>query len=447
MKQSNPVHFLGLALAGLLATLVASDRAAWGEAADGGLWLVDIGGPIGPATADFVERAIEDAEEARAAAIVLRIDTPGGLDKAMRSIVKAILAADIAVVAYVSPNGSRAASAGTYIVTAAHVAVMAPSTNIGSSTPVSIVPAATPTPDGDSSGATPMETKVVNDAVAYLEGLAELRGRNVEWAEATVREGANLRASEALAAGVVDFIAEDLRDLAEILDGLEVNLPSGKRALTVDVEAAVYVVEPDWRHELLEVVADPTIAYALLMLGVYAIVLELYNPGMVLPAAVGAILLLLGAYGLQMLPINYAGLALIFVGIAMMVAEIVTPTVGVLGVTGAVAFVFGSVILMDTELPGYQIPGALIATFTAMTAGLAIFVVGAAVKARRRPVVTGAEALVGMTGRSLEAFEDEGRVQVAGEAWRAKTDGPLEADRPVRVRSVDGLTLTVSPEE
>lgn len=446
MKPSKLPYFAVLALVGLVLGLSVGERAAWAETAPGSLWLVDINGAIGPATADFVERAIEDAVQARAVAIVLRIDTPGGLDKAMRSIVKAILAADVAVVAYVSPNGSRAASAGTYIVTAAHVAAMAPSTNIGSSTPVNIVPSA-PTPEGDSPAATPMKNKIVNDAVAYLQGLAELRGRNVEWAEATVRDGANLRASEALAAGVVDFVVEDLRELAATLDGLEVDLPGGSRTLWVDTQASVHIVEPDWRHELLEVVADPTIAYALLMLGVYAIVLEFYNPGMVLPAAVGAILLLLGAYGLQMLPINYAGLALILEGIAMMVAEIVTPTLGVLGVTGAVAFVFGSLILVDTDLPGYQIPGSIIAAFTATTAGLAVFVVGAAVKARARPVVTGIEALVGMTGRSLEAFEDEGRVQVAGEAWRAKTDSPLDADRPVRVRGVEGLKLTVSPEE
>jgi membrane-bound serine protease (ClpP class) len=373
----------------------------------------------------------------------------------------------VPVITYVAPDGARAASAGTYIAFASHIAAMAPATNIGSSTPVSIGAPPTPSPGGPPGGGeqpaqgsedkdaeprqpgTPstdaMTRKVINDAVAYLQGLAELRGRNIEWAEETVRYGANLRASEALEKNVIDFVAPDLRSLLENIDGTSVTLHS--RTVTFDVaDAGIRVVETDWRHELLKIITDPTIAYGLLIFGIYGLILEFYNPGMVFPSVIGVVCLLLGAYGLQMLPVNYAGLALIVVGIGLMAAEVFTPTLGIMGFAGAVSFVIGSLILMDTEAPGYQVPYLVIGAFAAATAGLTLFGIGAAVRARQQPVVTGHEGMVGGSAEALEDFTETGAVWAFGERWKARTDTPVSKGETVRVVDVDGLTLIVTGE-
>ncbi|MCB1686673.1 MAG: nodulation protein NfeD, partial [Pseudomonadales bacterium] len=388
------------------------------------VWLVEFDGALGPATADLIVRSIDSAGAAGASALIIRMDTPGGLDKSMRQVVQAILAAEIPVITYVAPGGARAASAGTYIAYASHIAAMAPASNIGSSTPVSIAPQPSlpvpaqpqPSPDGEGapegSATAPvpgdaMTRKVINDAVAYLQSLAELRGRNIEWAEATVREGANLRASEALELNVIDLISRDLDELLQAVDGLEVKLSSGSTQLRT-AGAAIHFVESDWQHDLLELITDPTIAYGLLIIGIYGLMLEFYNPGMVLPAVVGVICLLLGAYGLQMLPVNYAGLALILVGIGMMVAEIFTPTFGVLGVAGVAAFAFGSVMLLDTQSPGYSVPLSVIAAFTVSTGALVVLGIGAAVRARGQAVRTGPEAFAGAPAVAIETFESTG---------------------------------------
>ena len=468
--------------------LAAAVLAPAAEDADGGaVWLVDLDGAVGPASVDLVIRAIEDAGEADAEAVVIRMDTPGGLDKSMRDLVKAILASEIPVITYVSPSGARAASAGTYIAYASHIAAMAPATNIGSSTPVSIAPQPQPprapipfrpkpeTEDGkEGSGgadgedgaegtdeaaeepakpepaapppADAMTRKVVNDAVAYLQSLAELRGRNVEWAEKTVRDGDNLRASAALEQNVIDIVAPNLAVLLQELDGREVEVGDDVRALAT-AEAELVRVETDWRHELLSVITDPSIAYGLLVVGVYLLMLEFYNPGTLFPAVTGIICLLLGAYGLQMLPVNYAGLALIVVGIGMLVLEVVTPTYGVLGVGGVVAFVIGSIILVDSDLPGYQLPISIIAGFAAATGGIAFFIVGAAVRARRRRVVTGAEGMVGGSALVLDDFQGQGTVRAFGEIWQAESEAPLAKNAKVRITRVNGLILAVEPED
>lgn len=433
----------------------AQESASQSVPSPGEVWLVDLSGALGPATADLIIRSIADAEAAGARALILRMDTPGGLDKSMRELVKAILRADLPVVTFVAPDGARAASAGTYIAYASHLAVMAPATNIGSSTPVSIGgPAPTlPTADEDPDAGTEpaasgdaMTRKVVNDAVAYLQGLAELRGRNIEWAEATVREGANLRASQALEQNVVDLIASDVAALLQAVHGREITLPN--RTVTLDVaEARVITVETDWMHELLEIITDPTIAYGLLIFGVYGLILEFYNPGMVFPAVIGLVSLLLGAYGLQMLPVNYAGLALIVVGVAMMIAEVFTPTMGALGFAGVVAFVVGSLILIDTQSPGYNIPLSLIAGFAVTSAGLMIFLLGAAVKARHGRVRTGIEGMIGGAGEALQDFSELGRVRAFGEIWQARSEAPIAEGDKVRVVDVDGLILIVKPED
>jgi membrane-bound serine protease (ClpP class) len=432
------------------------------------VWLLELEGAIGPATADYFMTSLEDAQEAGAGLFVVRLDTPGGLDKSMRDMIKAILASHIPVATYVAPNGSRAASAGTYILYASHIAAMAPATNVGSSTPVSIggptpfptAPAPKPDKEPDESGdsgdedadstakpGTAMERKVINDAVAYIRGLAELRGRNVEWAEQTVRDASNLPASEALEQNVIDFIADDLDDLLAQLDGLELKIDHDT-TVTLDLaDVEVTRLEPGWRYELLAVITDPNVAYILLMIGVYGLILEFYNPGMGAPGVVGVICLLLGAYALQMLPINYAGLALIIAGIAMMVGEALTPSLGVIGLGGVVAFVIGSIILMDTDLPAYQISLPIIAALAASSAGLFVFVVGAAFKARTGRVRTGAEGMIGGLAEVLDDFDGLGRVRAFGEIWQARAEVPLRRGSAVRVSGVDGLVLSVEPNE
>jgi len=416
------------------------------------VWVVEFDGPLGPAMADLIIRSISDAAEAGAQALIIRMDTPGGLDKSMRDLVQAILAASIPVITYVAPGGARAASAGTYITYASHVAAMAPATNIGSSTPVSIAPTpALPAAGDDSEEKAPsspdaMTRKIVNDAVAYLQGLAELRGRNIEWAEQTVRDGANLRSSEALEQNVIDLISDDLPGLLEAIDGWEVALGSGVVTLET-AGAGIHRVETDWKHDLLELITDPTIAYGLLIFGVYGLILEFYNPGMIFPAVVGVVCLLLGAYGLQMLPVNYAGLALILVGIGMMVGELFTPTMGALGIAGVVAFVMGSLMLLDTQSPEFSLPIAVIAAFTVSTAGVMLFAVGAAVRARGTSVRTGREGMRGAPVDVLETFPDDGYVRAFGEIWQARAIAPVTIGERAEVVDVDvdGLTLVIAP--
>ncbi len=447
------------------------------------VWVVELEGAIGPAYADYFIRSLEDADDAGVELLVLRLDTPGGLDKSMRDMIKAILASPVPVATYVAPNGSRAASAGTYILYASHIAAMAPATNVGSSTPVNLGGEGSPlpfpgapdmpaddepaaddepmpagegggeeaAPEGESQDEAPtplpgsaMERKVLNDAVAYIKGLAELRGRNAEWAEATVREAANLTATEALAMNVIDIVAESLDDLLAQLDGRAVDMDD--RGIVLDTaDAEVRTIEPDWRYELLGVITDPNVAYILLMIGIYGLILEFYNPGIGIGAVVGVICLLLGAFALQMLPINYAGLALIIVGIGLMAMEAFTPSFGVFGIGGVIAFVAGSIILMDTDLPAYQLSLPIIAAFAVLSAGIALFALGAALRSRRARSASGKESMVGGRGRVVEDFAGEGRVRAFGEVWQAygDPDTGFAAGDHVRITGVDGLWIIV----
>ncbi len=470
------------ALAALLLALLAPAAAA------AKVWVLKIDGGIGPPSADYFIRSLEDAADADVDLVVLRLDTPGGLDKSMRDMIKALLASPVPVATYVSPNGARAASAGTYLMYASHIAAMAPATNIGSSTPVSIggggggspfpfpqptqpEPEAEPDAPADEAaaedGAAPadeaadqggesepaplrnaMERKVVNDATAYIRSIAELRGRNVEWAERTVREASNLPAQEALAMNVIDFVAADLDELLAAIDGETVDV-EGRGAVTLDTSTNdIEYIEPDWRYELLGLIADPNVAYILLMVGVYGIILEFYNPGTGVGGVVGVICLLLGAYALQMLPVNYAGLALIVVGIGLLAAEAFSPSFGVLGIGGVAAFVIGSVILFDSELPGFGVSIPIIAAVTASTAGLAIFALGAAVRARQSSVVSGGEAIVGSPAIAIEDFAGgAGKVRAVGEVWRATGADDAKAGDRMTVTGRDGFNLTVAPAE
>jgi len=422
--------------------------------------VLTVQGAISPASADYLLRGIAKAIEDKAHLVVIEMDTPGGLDTAMRDIIKAILASPVPVATYVSPKGARAASAGTYILYASHIAAMAPATNLGAATPVELAPtggdkpaqpdrpgpaqpdAAKPadTPSGD-----PKMRKAVHDAAAYIRGLAELRGRNAEWAERAVREAVSLSATEALALKVIDLVATDLDDLLKQLNGRVIKLNG--QTLTLDTtNAAIERVMPDWRSRLLAVIGDPSIAYILMLLGIYGLIYEFSNPGMLFPGVVGGICLLLGLFALQVMPISYAGLALMLLGIVLMISEAFVPSFGALGLGGIAAFIIGSVMLIDTDLPGYGIPWMLIVPVAVASALFSFFVAGMAIKARARPVVTGAEEMIGAAGDILEDMEHEGWARIHSEQWRVRSSVPLKRGSRVRVRARHGLVLDVEPD-
>ncbi|AOJ48642.1 NfeD family protein [Burkholderia thailandensis] len=441
--------------------------------------VIPVTGAIGPASADFIVRGLERAARERAQLAIVQLDTPGGLDTSMRQIIKAIVGSGVPVAAFVAPGGARAASAGTYIVYASHIAAMAPGTNLGAASPVQLgiggrAPPAARREPGAASGASgagaadaeSTETrKAMQDAAAYIRGLAQLRGRNADWAERAVREAVSLPASDALAQHVVDLIANDPADLAAKLDGRKVVTATGAHWLDT-AHAPIETIEPDWRSRLLATVADPSVALVLVTLGMYGLFFEFANPGFVLPGVAGAISLLVGLFALQMLPISYAGLALVLLGIAFLIAEAFLPTFGTLGVGGIVAFAIGALMLIDTDVPGYGVPWPVIASLAAAGAILVFGVSGFALRARRRPVVTGAEAIVGSIGEVLDdglvpdqppqvgpsadpaaplAPSAAGWARVHGERWRVASATPIAAGRRVRVTGRSGLTLTVAP--
>jgi len=435
--------------AGLLLSALLWPAGAIGQERHG--VVLDLAGAIGPASADYVTRGIESAREDGAELIILRMDTPGGLDASMRDIIRAIIASPVPVASFVAPGGARAASAGTYILYASHVAAMAPGTTVGAATPVQIggMPGlpepGKPPQDGAEPAPLPgdaMERKLVSDAAAYLRGLAALRGRNVEWAEVAVREGASLSADEALRMGVIDLIATDLGDLMKQLDGREVRLETGE----VTLQTAGLVLEtrpPDWRSRLLAVITDPNIAYILLLIGIYGLIMEFANPGSILPGVTGAISLVLALYALQVLPINYAGLMLMLLGIAFMVGEIFSPSFGVLGLGGIAAFVAGSLILFEGE--GLSISLPLVGGMALMSAAFVFWIMGTLARLRRRQVVTGMEELPGARGESEEDFTGRGHVRVHGESWLAESTVQVRKGQQVRVLGVEGLVLKVEP--
>jgi len=418
--------------------------------------LVPIHGVIGPATADFVGRALERAAKDGAPLVVLSLDTPGGLDSSMRDIVRDILASPVPVVGWVGPSGARAASAGTFILYACHFAAMAPATNLGAASPVAIGggggggegggkdKTGKEGSSGGSSGDTMMR-KVTNDAAAYIRSLAQLRGRNVEWAEKAVREAVSLPAAEAKKLKVIDVIAEDVPALLAALDGRSAKAGGETRKLSVK-GAEVVTIVPDWRTEVLAVITNPSVAYLLVLLGIYALIFEFSNPGLILPGVIGAISLLIAAYAFQMLPVNYAGLALLVLGIGFMVAELWVTSHGALAVGGLVSFVIGSIMLLDTDVPQFEIPYSLIAGVTVGSATFVFLVLGMLLRSRRRPVVSGREYLLGAAGEALEDFSGEGWARVQGERWRVRVKEPLRAGDRLRITAVHGLVLDATRE-
>ncbi|MGF6571162.1 membrane-bound serine protease (ClpP class) [Paraburkholderia sp. GAS333] len=459
--------------------------------------VVPVNGAIGPGSADFIVRSLQRAADQHAQLAILQLDTPGGLDTSMRQIIKAILGSPVPVATFIAPSGARAASAGTYIVYASHIAAMAPGTNLGAATPIQMGMGGAEPPGGGmpglpsagkpgltgddgasgaagiasssataaaasnpspSSAALPLDTqstelrKQVHDAAAYVRGLAQMRGRNADWGERAVREAVSLSAQDALAQHVVDLIARDVPDLLRQVDGRTVAVAGGNVTLHT-AHAPLVIVEADWRSRFLAVITDPNVALVLLMIGMYGLFFEFANPGFVLPGVVGAISLLLGLFAMQMLPVNYVGLGLIFLGIAFLIGEAFLPTFGSLGFGGVVAFVIGAMMLMDTDVPGYGIPLPMIAAVVVFSVVFVLGVSRLALRARRRPVVTGSEALIGSVGVVLDdGLQTEqpghavaGWARVHGERWRVSSTTPLAADQPVRVTARHGLTLSVVP--
>ncbi len=450
-------HLLPLALLamGLSALLSAQENTGRNAA---GVTLLTLDDAIGPATSSYLRRGIEGAADRNAPLVVIAMDTPGGLDSSMREIIRTILNSPVPVATFVHPQGARAASAGTYILYASHIAAMAPATNLGAATPVAIGGSGTADEgddeadgeegaerrSGDSMSAS--ERKAVEDAVAYIRSLAEQRGRNADWAESAVRTGASLSARAALEMQVIDLIANDLSDLLAQLDGRTVTIDG--REITLATAGLMYDrVEPDWRTRLLAVITNPTVAYMLMLLGIYGLIFEGYNPGAIVPGVVGAISLLLALYALQLLPVNYAGLALILLAVILMIAEFLVPSFGALGIGGIVAFVIGSVILIDTDIPGYGVSIPLIVSI-ATTGALALLgIIWFAMKSRMRPVVSGAEEMSHQMAEALEDFDTEGQVFTHGERWRAHSTVPVKKGQKLKVTRMDGLLLHVEPAE
>lgn len=454
------------------APVAAADAPPAAESAAGTATVLEIHGPLGPATSRYVVHGIEAAKRDGSRLVVLELDTPGGLDSAMRDIIQAILASPVPVVGYVSPPGARAASAGTYILYATHVAAMAPATNLGAATPVSIggepepAPPSAPGPAGNpqherkndrSAGEAPaggaetpgvprttMERKVVNDAVAYIRGLAELRGRNADWAEQAVRGAASLSSSAALERKVIDVIARDLPDLLARIDGREVRIDERTVKLATR-ELTVRRMQPDWRTQLLAVITNPTVAYGLMVIGIWGLLLEGYNPGAVLPGVAGSICLLIALFAFQILSVNYAGLALVVVGTGMIISEFFFPTYGSLGIGGLIAFIVGSLILFDTDVPGLSVGRPIIGAFATVGGLMILGIVYLATRSMRRPVATGTQGMVGDTAEVVSDFNGRGRVRYGGELWNARSGAALRAGESARIVKVEGLTLWVEP--
>ncbi|HET8551087.1 MAG TPA: nodulation protein NfeD [Gammaproteobacteria bacterium] len=427
----------------LLATIILATAAvAYGPAprTGGEAAVITIDGPIGPATSDYVDSALKQAAARHAHVVILTLDTPGGLATAMRDIIQHILASPVPVVGYVAPEGARAASAGTYILYATDIAAMAPTTNLGAATPVPLMGSE----KAPSQNLTAEQRKVLNDSIAYIRALAQKRGRNADWAEKAVREAASLPAEAALKKHVVDLVAPSIGALLVAIDGRRVTT-DGRTVVLHTRNLAIRPIEPNWRTQFLSVITNPTLAYLLFLGGILGIIIEATHPGLIFPGVVGAICLLIGLFAFQILPVNYAGLALIVLGVGLMAAEAFVTSFGSLGVGGVAAFVIGSVLLMNTHAPGFTIRLSVIVGVAAAVSICLLLLITFAVRAHRRKVVTGAEEMIGAIALPVKAFSGTGQVRVHGEIWRARSTSRVGKDQQVKVVAMNGLTLDVEP--
>lgn len=401
--------------------------------------ILSIDGPIGPATQDYIHRGISYAKDTHANAIIIEMNTPGGLETSTRGINEAIIASSIPVITYVAPAGARAASAGTYIMYASHVAAMAPGTNVGAASPVSMGPDAS---KEKSDKPSTMDKKIMNDSIAYIKSLAQLRDRNIDWATKAVREAHSISAMEAKRLNVINFIADDVNDVLQKASGMKVKIE--KNLVTLDLKTdSTERFEPDWRYKILSFVTDPSITYILILIAMYGLFFELSNPGLLLPGVAGLISLLLVLYAFQIMPLNFVGLALLLIGIAFLIAEVYVSSFGALGIGGAIAFIIGSIMLFDVNEPNYQLATSLIVLMSAITLTFFLMVISLAIRSHKRAVVTGREALIGSDGVVISVMNEQIIVRVQGEIWEARSTEMLDIGQPIRVVGVSGLLLRV----
>lgn len=437
MRLPRSRHYL-LALRLILSTVVLVITifvASFPAHADSSIVLATYDGVINPVSAEYLHDALISAQESEAQALIIRLNTPGGLDTSMRLIIKDITSSTIPVIVYVSPSSGRAASAGVFITMAAHVAAMAPGTNIGAAHPVAM---------GGDKMEEEMKAKVENDSVAYIKSIAEQRKRNASWAEDAVRKSVSVTDQEAVKLKIVDLVAEDVPALLKQLDGRTITLQTGSTVLHT-AGAAVREFPMGLRLEFLKTLSDPNIAYLLMTIGTIGLIAELYNPGAILPGIVGAISLILAFYSFQSLPVNYAGVLLFLLGIVFFILEASITSYGLLGIGGVISMLLGSVMLIKTDVEFMQISWSVILPVVALAALFSLFIVGMGVKAMRRRPVTGREEMVGLIATVKTALTPHGQVAVHGELWEAVSDHPLQPGEPAEVTRVEGLRLHVKP--
>jgi len=406
--------------------------------------LLQLTGTIGPASQDYIQRGLAEAHSQKANLVILRIDTSGGLETAMRGINEAILASTIPIVTYVAPAGARAASAGTFVLYASPIAAMAPGTHLGPASPVSLVGLPGANEEKNPKKLSVEQKKSMNDAVAYIRSLAELRHRNATWAELAVRQAVSLPAADALKIKVINLIATSIPDLLKQLNGKAVTLQKTPQVLQT-TNATINTIKPNWRFRLLSIITHPTIAYILLLVGVYGLFFEFANPGFILPGLLGTIALLIALYAFQLLPINYAGLALLLIGIACIITEVLITSFGIIGISGIVAFIVGSIFLFDSHSPSYHIASSAIIIMCGISVIFFFVVFSLTIGSLRRPIVTGREALIGMAGEVLENRGHYLLVRVQGEIWSAQCSLKLHAGQKIRVKKISNLILIVEP--